>query len=174
MLSRQLDVQRRHLICRYQLEVIHLEKVTEVMGMEDIKPIIWLKCIRPIIWLKYDGNLLFFYCLRHSSVLLPLLSQVTHLDTWNSVGQQNPVGKSDLAQSSHFSDEQTNLETEVAEMKLDPRTHECYLIQSLLCILRELLKAYIFCYPAVEKRLGYLVYLKLHRKKWTFFTVLLK
>lgn len=88
------------------------------MGMEHIKP---------IIWLKHVGN----------------LNILTHSNTWNSVGQQSSVGKSDLAQSSHFSDEQTNLEIVVAETKLDPRTPDCCLIQSLLYIPRELLKAYL-------------------------------
>lgn len=49
-------------------------------------------------------------------------------DTWNSVDQQAPVGKSDLAHSSHFSDEKRDLDTKVAEIKLEPRTPDYYLI----------------------------------------------
>lgn len=68
------------------------------------------------------------------------------------MSQHRSLRKSDLAQSVHFSDEQTNVETEVAEIKPEPRTPDCYLIQSLLYIPRESLKACIFCYPVVEKK----------------------
>lgn len=109
-----------------------------------------------------------------SSFPFPFLFQMTHLDTWNSVGQQSPVGKSDLVQYFHFSDRQTDLETEKAEMILEPETPDCYLTQLLHSIPGELLKACIFSYPVLEKKLSYLVYLKPHLKKYTFSTILLQ
>lgn len=76
------------------------------MNMEDMKPIILLKHV----W-KPE----FFYCLRHKreSLLLPPSSPIqgTHVDTWNSIGQQSPIAKSDLVQSAHFSDEKIYLKT---------------------------------------------------------------
>lgn len=126
------------------LEAICLERVTEAIDMEDIKPIIWLKHVLET-WK--------FWLLNTWKGIFPPYSPISS-DPFKYIelcGPAEPGWRVWSTQPSHFSDKQTHLETEVAATKLEPRTPDCCLIQSLLYIPREILKAYIVCYLVVEK-----------------------